>query len=165
MCPSCSPVFRTHGECCCPHEHPSETDPPAADRTPFACAPCCPTRCLTCDATSDTVPRAASPTCTLGATAPEAEPHHPHSEAQGPGPCGDPAGARIQVLPCLGGVKPWDWQVPPCPRVEVPPQAVVVLLLWDREEPKGNSGGRNSCHENGFRTKLWRRVCVPLLGL
>lgn len=93
--PACSP--RAPGQCCCPHQHTSEADPPAAHGPPFARAPRCPTRCLARDAATDAVARAAGPARAHGSAAPEAEPHHPHPEAAGPGPCGNPAGARVQV--------------------------------------------------------------------
>ena len=91
---------RTHGECCCPHEHTSEADTPTADRAPVTCTPCCPARCLPCDAAPDAVTGAASPACPHGAAPPKAEPHHSNLEAVGLGPCGDPAGAGIQVRFC-----------------------------------------------------------------
>ena len=94
---------RTHGECCCPHEHTSEADPPTAHGPPLTSAPCRPARRLPGDAAPDTVTGAACPACPHGAFAPEAEPHHPHPEAAGPGPCGDPAGAGVQVRERLPG--------------------------------------------------------------
>ena len=88
---------RTHGECCCPHKHTSEADPPAANGSPLTCAPRRPSCCLPRDAAPDTVAGAAGPARPHGAAPPEAEPHHPHPEAAGPGPRGDPAGAGVQV--------------------------------------------------------------------
>lgn len=97
------PRPRTHGECCCPHEHTSEADPPTANGPPLTCAPRRPARCLPGDAAPDAVAGAACPACPHGAIAPEAEPYHPHPEAAGPGPCGDPAGAGVQVRALLPG--------------------------------------------------------------
>lgn len=88
---------RTPGQCRCPHQHASEANPPSAHGPPVPCTPCRATRRLTCDAATDAVPGAASPACAYGSSTPEAEPGHPHSEAAGSGPCGDPTGARVQV--------------------------------------------------------------------
>lgn len=80
-------------------EHPAEAVSTSTQWPALACTPsCCSAHRHSCAwaLRAAACPRAAI-SCTAAAT--EAEPDQPHPETARPGPCGDPAGTRVQVQP------------------------------------------------------------------